>query len=235
MNAYSGPKNLVIPSLILYLDAANPNSYPRSGNTWTDLCNTRNSGTLTNGPTYSANYGGSIVLDGTNDYIAVPDSTALGITGDKTVSCWVFLKSNDNGNGYALAGKMSAVTRGLSLSYGNAGNGFISGAWDASYTPFIAKDLSRDINKWVYATAVLSGTTRLIYVWDVLGLRSASTAGTDQNSWNNSLEFTLGATGDSFDRRYSNAIFSCATVYNRALSSSEIQQNFNALRARFGI
>jgi hypothetical protein len=69
-----GGSNIVTSGLILSLDAANSRSYPGSGTTWSDLSGNGNTGTLTNGPTFSNN---SLVFDGTNDYSTTPDSTSL--------------------------------------------------------------------------------------------------------------------------------------------------------------
>jgi len=60
---------VVTTGLQLYLDAGNASSYPGSGTTWTDLTVNGRNGTLTNGPTYSGTNGGSIVFDGTNDFV----------------------------------------------------------------------------------------------------------------------------------------------------------------------
>ena len=62
---------IVTSGLVLALDAADRNSYPGSGTTWTDLSGNANNGTLTNGPTFNSANGGSIVFDGTNDFEAV--------------------------------------------------------------------------------------------------------------------------------------------------------------------
>ena len=68
MASFAGP-NLNTDKLILCLDAANTNSYPGSGTTWTDMSGKENDGTLTNGPTFSSDDMGSIVFDGSNDYV----------------------------------------------------------------------------------------------------------------------------------------------------------------------
>jgi hypothetical protein len=60
--------NIVRDSLVLALDAADKNSYPGSGTSWYDLSGGY-TGTLTNGPTFSAANLGSIVFDGINDYV----------------------------------------------------------------------------------------------------------------------------------------------------------------------
>ena len=68
MAVLNGP-GIITSGLISALDAADRNSYPGSGTTWTDISGNNNNGTLTNGPTFSSTNGGAIVLDGADDYI----------------------------------------------------------------------------------------------------------------------------------------------------------------------
>ena len=70
MSYNNGPK-IVNDGLVMYLDAANSRSYSGTGTAWTDLTGSGANGTLTNGPTFNSANGGSIVLDGTNDYIPI--------------------------------------------------------------------------------------------------------------------------------------------------------------------
>ena len=65
-----GPK-IITDGLVLCLDAADQNSYSGSGNTWTDLSGNGNNGTLINGPTFTSENYGSIIFDGSNDYMSV--------------------------------------------------------------------------------------------------------------------------------------------------------------------
>ena len=79
---------IVTDELVLALDAGNTKSYPGSGTTWTDLIGSNN-GTLTNGPTYSSDDGGSIVFDGSNDYVQLSASSDLNFgTGNFTIEGW---------------------------------------------------------------------------------------------------------------------------------------------------
>ena len=64
---YTGPQ-IITDGLILYVDAANPKSYPGSGTTWEDLSESNNDGTLVNDPTFNPTYNGNFSFDGTNDY-----------------------------------------------------------------------------------------------------------------------------------------------------------------------
>ena len=68
---YQAKRGIVQDGLVLNLDAAVDQSYPGNGTTWHDLAGS-NSGTLTNGPTFDKDNGGSIVFDGTNDYVNTP-------------------------------------------------------------------------------------------------------------------------------------------------------------------
>ena len=86
---YNGP-HIATDGLVLYLDAANIKSYPGSGTTWSDLSGNNNSGTLTNGPTFSTGSLGSIVFDGTDDYLNIPDSTAMQVGDVFTINAWIF-------------------------------------------------------------------------------------------------------------------------------------------------
>jgi hypothetical protein len=82
-----GPR-VVTDGLVLALDAADTNSYPGSGTTWNDLSGNGNTGTLTNGPTYSSDNGGSIVFDGTNDYVPLVNN--LGDPQQFTIEFWAY-------------------------------------------------------------------------------------------------------------------------------------------------
>ena len=64
MASAAGP-NIITDGLVLHLDAANTNSYPGSGTTWTDISGEGHNGTLDNGPTFSSGNMGYISLDGT--------------------------------------------------------------------------------------------------------------------------------------------------------------------------
>jgi hypothetical protein len=103
---------LITTGLMLYLDAGNALSYPGSGTTWTDLSGNGRDGTLTNGPTYSATNGGSIVFDGSNDYVQCLGS--LTVTAATFVS-WI--RRNGNQGAYdGILFSRGAVTTGMNFS-----------------------------------------------------------------------------------------------------------------------
>ena len=80
---------IVRDSLILYVDAANPKSYPGSGTTWKDLSGSNHHLTLNNGPTFNSNFGGYLDFDGTNDSATAEIGNLAGTTKDATMSIWM--------------------------------------------------------------------------------------------------------------------------------------------------
>jgi len=91
---FTGP-NISTSGLVLALDAANTKSYPGSGTTWTDMSGNNNNGTLTNGPTFNSANGGSIVFDGSNDFVTLGNQSVLGFTnGIFSVEAWVYIPNS---------------------------------------------------------------------------------------------------------------------------------------------
>ena len=76
------------------MDAANRASYPKTGTTWTDTIN-GNNGTLTNGPTFSEDGGGSIVFDGNDDHVVTSINQTSFDFNTHTFSIWVKINSDE--------------------------------------------------------------------------------------------------------------------------------------------
>ena len=79
--------DVVTDGLVLYLDAGNDISYPGSGTLWRDLSGYSNNGTLVNGVTFNTDGGGSLTLDGTDDYVVL--GTTRVCPPEITISMWI--------------------------------------------------------------------------------------------------------------------------------------------------
>ncbi|MCX8486038.1 MAG: hypothetical protein ORN53_02465, partial [Crocinitomicaceae bacterium] len=83
---------IVTNGLVLYLDAANPASYPGSGTTWTDITSSGNIGTFIGATSYSSSDGGTMVFNGngsSNDYISVANNASLNLTTAGSIRMWI--------------------------------------------------------------------------------------------------------------------------------------------------
>ena len=219
---YRGP-SIVNDGLTLYLDAGTANSYNRyfSANTWKDISGNGRTGTFVNGPIYDSGNGGSIMFDGLDDYIALStlatvtsftveiwfNSVGPGLTGTTQYSTLI-ANSNVNRLLYTVGAKNFLAQMG-------AGNHFSTG--------------TTQFNTWtcIHYRYNSSNTTAQWFINTVADttLVGAITLNTTQ---------TLGV-GTLASAYYLNGKMSRVLIYNKALSSTEILQNYNATRARFGI
>ena len=200
--------------LVLAIDFANPKSYPGSGTTVFDLSGNNYNGTLTNGPTFSTEYGGACVLDGTNDSINF-NAQILSGTGDFTVSMW-FRRTAGSGTvfGNYPAGNLQVFFGPLYLGMWLNSSNLYSDA-TSNFTP-------NPVNMVVQR----SGTTTYLYVNNTLRMTASSSANIGTTS-----DFRIG-TNTSGSEVFGGYYYSC-TVYNRFLSTAEIAQNYNSEIRRF--
>ena len=214
---------IVSNGLVLCLDAADKKSYPGSGTVWADRSGNGNNGTLTNGPTFSGANGGSLVFDGTNDYVDTPPIIASNSF--FTISSWVYLASGA-GNYPMIASVKSAGLSFFGIKIGN--NGAVGFNLYLGQSIQTANQNVPLINTWYNAVAVYDGAAK-VYVNSVLLSQTSagSSAGFPEGVWigNGSLY------GNSFWK----GNIAQYSIYNKALTPQEITQNFNATRGRFGI
>lgn len=215
--SYKYGPSIVTDGLVFYVDAGNNLSYPGSGTTCTDLVG-GNDGTLTNGPTYGSVNGGSIVFDGSNDYAET--SSALGLGGNKSKTFCLFANFDWNG------GQRSIFEYGVTTTAAH----FALETRSSSQIQF--NGWYRDVivnysyGQWSYLTVThdeSSNTTSVFNNGTLLG----SDTSNPLNTTDNTLKISTGRKGPNpMD-------LSVFQVYNRALSASEITQNYNALKNRF--
>ena len=231
MAEITGPK-IVTNGLVLALDAADINSYPRSGNTWYNISDNGNNGTLNNGPTFNSANGGSFFTDGSDDYISTPYSGSA--TDSYTFSAW-FKNDNYSENKFILSRGRDGFGNGWSLynavlTDGRASIGIVITSPSLEGLGTYSTSILA-LNTWYHITGVwTAGTSLQIYLNGVLQ-NTLSTAGktvlrSSTNGW------VLGSVSSTI---FTSGYTAVCHIYNRVLSGSEILQNYNALKSRFGL
>jgi hypothetical protein len=217
---------IVDSSLQLWLDAGQTSSYAGSGATWTDLSGVGNNGTLTNGPTYSATNGGSIVFNGTNNFVQC--SGSLTVTA-ATFLAWIRRNGSvDQYDGILFSRGTTDVT-GMNFYISNQ----LGYHWNgASNTYNWSSGLSVPDLTWCMVAVSVTSTAATAYLCQTSGI----TSGTNTVNHSSSLldDIKIGQ-DEALGSRFFNGAISSAMIYNRALSADEIATNFNALRGRYGI
>jgi hypothetical protein len=218
-------KGIVQSGLVLNLDAGVSSSYPGSGTTWTDLSGNGITGTLTNGPTYSSADGGSIVFDGTNDVVNSTTSIINRADGQEiTVSCWI--KPSRTSGQYSVFCTNRSNDNAIYnwIFYQHATDGAIAFHGDdlnkSSYVP--------TTNVWINVTnTVTASGVSTLYV------NGVSTYTVTGYTYGNGTPSRLGIGADPEGQEAFQGNISQVSIYNRALSATEIQQNYLATKSRY--
>ena len=212
------------PCPIFSLNAGNSMSYPGTGTVWTDLSGNGNSGTLMNGVGYSNANGGALSFDGVDDRVEVNIQT---YGNDMTWSACFYGTQSVNAINMFMGRHLPyfGFYGGNSLIFSN----LINSVQRTIYSP-----TNLSLNTWYCPSFTTtydgSNTTMNIYINGNF-ITNGTYPGTHTNS---SSKFTVGD-GHTPTWYPFKGLVSEVKIQNRALSASEIQQNFNALRGRYGI
>lgn len=219
--------DIVTSNLKLALDSGNFVSYPKSGTTWTDLSDVSRTFTLTNGPTFNID-SDSILFDGSNDYVDF--SAPIGSTTVATVEMWVKLGAAYGGKMFFGWGTYDVWCSGGNLGF-NTGGGDVHGISSTKVSEL------RLVGNWAHyifeMRTDVSYTNNKIYINGQLQSLSQY-GGTEQgksfNSGSGRISSWRNDTGYCMPMNC--AIF---RVYDRALTQTEVLQNFNTQKSRFRI
>jgi len=217
---------IVTDGLIALHDAGNTKSYPGSGTTWTDLSGNGNTGTLQNGSSYSSTNGGSIVFDGTNDYVS-----GIGNFGNPqqfTFEFWAYPTelNIDGNNNYRriLRAKGASSNDFNSILLEQSGN--IGFRVPGGATANIQASGYSSANQWGCCVCTYDQSNKKVYFNGNL-TQTAAEAGITVDFGSSQL---VDQNGQTFKGN-----IPIVRVYSKALSAAEVAQNYNALKGRFGL
>ena len=213
-------EGIVTDGLKLWLDASNPASYPGSGTTWYDLSGNGNNGTMIGGVTPLSN---AMSFDGVNDYISFNDSLYVSNSLGHSISIWIKRGDKSAHQGIATirinSGKsnilmMSGTSNNYSLAYGGVGLSAKS-----LITPLT-------VGQWHNVTFVALNGTSKVYI---NGIEITNTYSPSYGSY---VEINkLGRYGANYMLAELNDIL----IYQKALTSGEITQNYNVNKSKYGL
>lgn len=212
MSSTLGPSIIHDTSLIFELDAADSNSYNGSGTVWNDLSGYNYTGTLVNTPTFNSTNGGSLLFNGTTQQVTFSSSPA-----SSTFSVFAWINIGATNSGYRSVYVSSTGNRGFWI------NGLKINWYDGADR--ILGNTTLSTNIWNYVGITYNGTNLTAY----LNGASDGTA-TYAGSSLPAIGYVAGHSGEYFNGNISNI-----QIYNRVLNSSEIIQNYNTSKARFGL
>ena len=219
MGFYRGPK-IVTDGLVFAVDAGSERSYPGSGTTTTSLVGS-STGTLSNGVAYVSGNGGSWDFDGVDDYI---DTTFTLPAGNRSMDFWVYYNtlSSTSGGGYSLMGVQQSGGKYLYSGIQSNGSGYsYAGNTGGSYS------YTFSAATWYHITLTMGSGTSRNYV---NGEQVATKTYTSSSA--STTEVMIGAINQQHEI---DGLIPLTRVYNKELSATEVTQNFNAQKSRFGL
>ena len=226
-----GPPPVVTSNLLVHLDAGDNASYPGTGTTWTDLTGNGYHGTLTNGPTYDSANSGSIVTDGTDDYIKINSVAGTGTsTQSQTYEVWINPSDND-GNIMYMSANSDGSGWNMPPMAASSGN-FRGKIWNNN---FLTSTSSFTQGNWYQVVLVFdnSAGTQELFVNSTSNASQSSISYT--SSGVNNYVWLGAANSGSDNTGFLAAKYGIWRIYDKALSSSEVTQNWNANRTRYGL
>lgn len=225
---------LVSNGLVMSLDAGNQRSYAGSGTTWTDLTGNNHNATLASGVGYTSTDGGAITFDG-----ALTHYASVGFLGNffnqGTISFWMKPAPITNHlNPFTTNYNGGAVT--------NAGIRFEEHSSGGSvFDVIIGNDAGTATTTSYLSSGLTTNWVNVVLVWDktnnnITGYMNNESkfSGISQTNWPTVLpDVTIGEGYSATVGRLWNGSISAVQIYNRALSPSEVQQNYSALSGRY--
>jgi hypothetical protein len=227
-----GP-NIVTDGLVLFLDAADKNSYPGSGTTWTDLSSSGNDATLVNSPTFNSDNCGSIVFDGVDQYATFSRITMAKESATIMGWCYVDDFTTGRSNAGRIFVKDSSASYMKMIVFFDGEYGFET---NTNSDPF---ELSGAMGGPIADSGITTGT----FFHFALVFDSSTSHGyvngdlTDSTGIADSMNLDrIGeeSSSSSYPAYMKGKIFNIM-IYDTVLSAKEISQNFNAHRSRFGM
>jgi hypothetical protein len=213
---------IVTNGLVLALNAADRNSYPGTGTAWTDISGNNNNGTLVNSPTFNSANGGNLVFNGTTQYADCGNNSSVQITVG-TISAWV--RATSPGASFrSIIAKQGAwglfFNDSILVTYdwGNdqtrtTGLNIADGTWKNTVMTFTQTVGTPSSNAIIYLNGTSVLTTTVKHSYHIVNLQIA----------------------EANASQLLNGNITNAQVYNRVLTATEIAQNYNAQKSRFGL
>jgi hypothetical protein len=201
------------------------------GTIWSDLSGRGNTGTLINSVGYSNSNSGSFVFDGVDDNIQLSNASNFISSSQSSITINFWVKTNVTG-----------VYKKIFIT-GTTGTSSVSGTYfSIGPSPY----------QVYFGIITNNGTQQAIYTTNLSTTQYSNLCGTYDGS---NIRLYLNGTQVAIQSQTGNIVntgiarisgydnntevwngnISTAQIYNRALTAAEVQQNFNALRGRFGI
>jgi hypothetical protein len=226
VNSWKYDRGVVRKDMLFNLDFGNAATYNGNGSFGIDISGNGNGGTFVNGTSWVNGYGGYVDLDGTNDFVQLP---VINLQQSWTLETWIWMDSDTS---FGIWGQgITQQSQGLHILYQSGVRGMIFGLFanDNDY----GNNYRPSTGQWYHWVFTYNSSTydKQFYANNVLQTPASSV----ETAYLGSGALRFGDIYGSTVISPANGAFAIARAYTRVLSSTEVTQNYNADRARFGL
>ena len=220
---------IVQQGLVLNLDAGNPYSYAGAGTTWYDVSGNSYNGTLIGSPSYTSNNNGGIIFDSNAKYGTLPTSGLAFGTGQFAIEVWVYSTAAVTNN-VIYASQSSNVAGFVALFY-PSGLGFALTDFNSvGVRTTTTHQTAVSQNTWYHVVGIRNASNQYIVYVNGVASTTNATATTSLTTAAPQIASNPATTGERFT-----GTIASLRLYNRSLSATEVLQNYNATKGRFGL
>lgn len=223
-------------NLVLSLDPLDPLSYPGTGTNWFDLTDNNADMILENSPTYDSE--GFFQFDGINEAsngFSVSGVNDFSILNDYTVEAWLYSNSSQTGVRSIIEKQYNIgippIRYPYSLVHNKTTNQFIFAASDGTTT--IQSSTTSVSDQWVQCVGVYDWSNDQLKFYKNGTLVNTTDISSITGTINNAINLTIARRGD-FSQWWAGR-FAILRIYDKALSPSEVNANFEATKDRFAL
>jgi PKD repeat protein len=195
-----------------------------TGSTITDVSGSGNHGTISGAQwTNAGRYGKALVFDGVNDWVTVADRPSLDLTSGMTLEAWAYPTALSGGstNGWRTAVLKQQSSQLVYALYANSDSNRPSGYVYTGSDRGVSGNTQLRLNAWSHLATTYDGSILRLYVNGTL-VGSQSLSGVIRTSGH-----PLRIGGNSVWGEYFKGRIDDVRVYNRALTTSQIQADMN--------
>ena len=222
---------IVTTNLVLHYDPSNVSSYPGSGTTINDLSVNGLNGSLSN-ITFTSPY---FTYNGTSSQVTRLDNSLLEPgSGDWTMEVWV----NQTGStgSQVILGKFDPGGASQDVSYAiRVSSGLVRADFGNGSTAMNTSNYSLSSSTWYQLTYVFNNVANNNVITYVNGVQQATTTHSFASILNTSANLYLGSYNGGEYSQYFDGNIGITRLYSSALSASQVQQNFNADKSKYGL
>jgi hypothetical protein len=245
--SFSSSSAQVDSGTVLYLDSGNTTSYPASGSSWNDISGrglvasfpplsmpsqNGSAGLSCTTPALSTSITPNLVFNGSSTCGYIPN---VGILSTYTYEVWFMRTGSDSlMSDYSsiIASPWSGTGKQINITLHWRTNGNLAaGIWDGS-SWIETTQVYVAANAWNYVAVTYDGTNLRLSLNGITATKYSATGAVTFTDANNDKGLIIGKRFDQNGYFFSGAVGSIR-IYNRVLSDSEIQQNYNATKGRF--